>query len=134
MSNWSVEFWRKDGESPAHKWFSEQPSKVQAKFAHVFDLLEDKGILVGMPHVRPLGNKLFEIRVEQNTNTYRIIHFAYTGNRFILLHGFQKKTNKTPETELDLAKKRMQEFLSSETMPSTPKLESKSKRKKKRKK
>ncbi len=64
-----------------------------------------------MPYVKPLEDKLYEIRVEQNTNIYRTIYFAYTGKRFILLHGFQKKSQKTPKKELNLAKERMKDFL-----------------------
>ena len=81
----------------------------------IFDLLQDKGTSVGMPYVRPLVNtKLYEIRVEQSTNIYRIFYFAYTRRRFILLHGFQKKTQKTPEKEINLAQKRRNDFLEQE--------------------
>ncbi|MGL4503404.1 MAG: type II toxin-antitoxin system RelE/ParE family toxin [Planktothrix sp.] len=92
-------------------WFSEQDPKVQAKFARIFGLLQEKGIAVGMPHVRPITNsKLFEIRVEQQTNIYRIFYIAYTGQRFILLHGFQKKTQTTPRRELKFAEKRLNDL------------------------
>lgn len=50
--------------------------------------------------------------VEQNTNIYRIFYFAYTGKFVILLHGFQKKTQKTPKKEIEIAEARMQDFLS----------------------
>ena len=39
------------------------------------------------------------------------IYYAYTDRRFILLHGFQKKTQKTPAKELELAQKYMEYFL-----------------------
>jgi phage-related protein len=61
-----------------------------------------------------LADKLYKIRVEQDTNIYRTLYFAYTGKRFILLHGFQKKTQKTPKKELDLAQERMNAFLAEE--------------------
>lgn len=109
MVQWQIEFYSlSDGSSPVSDWFSEQNPKVQAKFARIFGLLQEHGIAVGMPHVRPITNsKLFEIRVEQQTNIYRIFYIAYTGQRFILLHGFQKKTQTTPRRELELAEKRL---------------------------
>jgi phage-related protein len=73
--------------------------------------LEESGIDVGMPHVKPLENKLYEIRVRVDRNAYRIIYFLHTGQQFVLLHGFQKKTQKTPPRELKLAKKYLEEFL-----------------------
>ncbi|GAB1540625.1 type II toxin-antitoxin system RelE/ParE family toxin [Scytonema sp. NUACC21] len=113
MVQWQVEFYKlSDGSSPVLAWFEEQEVKVQAKFARTFDLLKEYGISVGMPHVRSMkGSKLFEIRVEQDTNIYRILYFAYTGQRFVLLHGFQKKTQKTPKKELEIAESRMKAFL-----------------------
>lgn len=74
--------------------------------------MEEQGIAIGMPYVKPLEEKLYEIRVEQNTNIYRVIYFAWTGKQFIMLHGFQKKTQKTPKKDLKLALERMKDFLS----------------------
>jgi phage-related protein len=64
-----------------------------------------------MPHVKLLEDKLSEIRISVDRNAYRIIYFLHTGQKFILLHGFQKKTQKTPKKELKLAKKYLAEFL-----------------------
>lgn len=116
MVQWQVEFYQlSDGSSPVLTWFREQEVKVQAKFVRIFELLQANGTLVGMPHVRSINNsKLFEIRVEQNTNIYRIFYFAYTGQRFILLHGFQKKTQKTPKKEIEIAEVRLNAFLAEE--------------------
>jgi phage-related protein len=56
-------------------------------------------------------DKLYEVRVRVDRNAYRIIYFLHTGQQFVLLHGFQKKTQKTPSKELKLAKKYLEEFL-----------------------
>ncbi len=77
----------------------------------MFDLLEESGIDVGMPHVKPLEDKLSEIRIRVDKNAYRIIYFLHTGQKFVLLHGFQKKTQKTPIKEMKLAKKYLTDFL-----------------------
>jgi phage-related protein len=116
VTQWKIEFYQSPNGNPVvSDWFLDQETKVKARFAQIFDLLQDKGTSVGMPYVRPIVNtKLYEIRVEQSTNIYRIFYFAYTGKQFILLHGFQKKTQKTPKKEIELAEKRRKEFLAQE--------------------
>ncbi len=115
MSEWKVEFYQfPNGNSPVLEWYRDQEPKVQAKFARIFELLKKEGTAVGKPYVAPLEDKLYEIRVERDTNIYRTIYFAYTGKQSVLLHSFQKKTQKTPKKELDLAKERMKSFLAEE--------------------
>jgi phage-related protein len=112
MAEWSIEFYTlANEESPVADWYAAQGSKVQAKLLWMFDLLEELGIEVGMPYVKPLGDKLYEIRVKVDRNSFRVIYFAYTDRRFILLHGFQKKTQKTPLKELEIAQKYMEDVL-----------------------
>jgi phage-related protein len=64
--------------------------------------------------VKPLAGtkKLFEIRIKDKSNIHRILYFTYTGRRFVLLHGFTKKTEKTPVREIEIAVKRMEEYIS----------------------
>lgn len=120
MCDWSVDFYcNSNGNSPVLDWFKEQDEKVTAKFLKIFELLKESGTSLGKPYIAPLEDKLYEIRVEQNTNIYRIVYFAYTGKRFILLHGFQKKTQKTPKKEIKLAKDRLKNFLLDETSDET---------------
>jgi phage-related protein len=121
VDQWKVEFYQfPNGNSPVLDWFQSQDPKVKAKLARIFDLLQEQGTAVGKPYVAPLEDKLYEIRIEQETNIYRALYFAYTSKRFILLHGFQKKTQKTPKKELDLAKERMKAFLADEKSKQDP--------------
>lgn len=53
-----------------------------------------------------LGDGLWELRVKSGNNILRIIYIFLKGKKIILLHGFIKKTQKTPVRELDIAKKR----------------------------
>lgn len=101
MSQWKVEFYKvPHGNSPVLEWFKAQEPKVKAKFGRIFDLLQEQGTAVGKPYVAPLADKLYEIRVEQDINIYRTLYFAYTDKRFILLRGFQKKTQKLQRKNL----------------------------------
>lgn len=62
---------------------------------------------VGMPLCRPMGKGLWEVRTNiSNGRIARVLFCAHNGE-MVLLHGFIKKTQKTPQADLDLARKRM---------------------------
>lgn len=65
---------------------------------------------LGMPLVRKLDGNLWEIRVNLDNKIARIL-FTAKGNQMILLHGFVKKSQKTPKNDLERAKKRRDEVL-----------------------
>ncbi len=65
---------------------------------------------VGMPLCRPLGDGLWEVRSSLSGNRIARLMFCFTGGELLVLHGFIKKSQKTPEGELALARKRMTEF------------------------
>jgi phage-related protein len=116
MSDWSVEFYADaDGDSPVLDWYESLDEKIKAKLIWIFQLLEANGIELGMPYIKPLGDKLYEIRADVNRNAFRVVYFLHTGRRFILLHGFQKKTQKTPTKELARARTYLEDFLERNT-------------------
>ncbi|MBK6737791.1 MAG: type II toxin-antitoxin system RelE/ParE family toxin [Haliea sp.] len=65
---------------------------------------------VGMPLSRSLGGRLFEIRSNITGGKISRVIFAVVGRKMVLLHGFVKRTQKTPKHDLDLAKRRLQEI------------------------
>ena len=71
------------------------------------DLLSEFGTALKEPYVRHIDGTLWEIR----SGSARIFYFAYTGRRFILLSGYYKKSNKAPKREIDIAKRRLADFL-----------------------
>lgn len=65
---------------------------------------------IGMPYCRPLGNGLWEVRSDlAGGRTVRVI-FCLVGAEMVLLHGFEKKTQKTPPQDIALALKRKREI------------------------
>jgi len=56
------------------------------------------------------SNGLFEIRVEVGSDIYRVFSFFDKGNLVILINGFQKKSQKTPKNEIELAEKIKKEY------------------------
>jgi phage-related protein len=65
---------------------------------------------VGMPLCRPMGEGLWEVRSDLPGNRIARMLFIVRGDRVLVLHGFIKKTRKTPDAELALARKRRREF------------------------
>ena len=65
---------------------------------------------VGMPLCRSLGDGLWEVRSDLPSKRIARLLFSVAGDRIVVLHGFIKKTQKAPEADLTLARKRKREF------------------------
>ncbi|QWD59359.1 type II toxin-antitoxin system RelE/ParE family toxin [Polynucleobacter sp. MWH-UH35A] len=73
------------------------PEDIRSRFVRVCDLLEKFGpTQVGMPHIKSLGAKLWEIRASGRDGIARGIYVCTEGRRIVVLHAFIKKTQKTP--------------------------------------
>lgn len=64
---------------------------------------------VGKPTCAPLGLGLWEVRSSLTTKRMARVIFTLHDGQMVLLHGFIKKTQKTPQGDLDIARKRMKE-------------------------
>lgn len=64
---------------------------------------------VGMPLVRPLGKGLFEVRTDLADGTIARVLFCFHDGELYALHGFIKKTQRTPPADLKLARERRKE-------------------------
>lgn len=65
---------------------------------------------VGMPLCRPLGDGLWEVRSDLPSNRIARVLFGLSGDSIVALHGFIKKTQKTPDADLTLTRRRKREF------------------------
>jgi phage-related protein len=65
---------------------------------------------IGMPLCRALGKGLWEVRSELARGRIARVIFCVRDDRMVLLHGFMKKTQRTPKADLDLATRRMKEI------------------------
>ena len=65
---------------------------------------------LGMPYVRPLVRKLYEIRMRGADGIARAIYIAARGRRLVILRAFTKKTRRTPKRDIDLALQRAKEI------------------------
>ncbi|MCF8165656.1 MAG: type II toxin-antitoxin system RelE/ParE family toxin [Rhodoferax sp.] len=83
------------------------PVDIRSKFVRISGLLEQFGPQnVGMPHIRSLGDKFWEIRVSGRGGIARGIYLYAKGKKIIVLHVFIKKTQKTPLAALEMATRR----------------------------
>jgi len=64
---------------------------------------------IGLPLVKKLDDDLWELRSDLDNRTARIL-FTFYKNQMVLLHGFIKKSQKTPKKDLDLARQRKAVF------------------------
>ena len=81
---------------------------MRARFVHIAELLESFGSQhVGLPHIRPLEGKLWEMRMQGRDGISRAVYAAVQGRRLLVPHVFIKKTQTTPRSALETARKRL---------------------------
>lgn len=86
------------------------PKSILANFLHIVEMIEEFGPNLGKPHTAPMGGGLFEIRAKGREGIGRSLFCMQKGQEIVILHSFVKKTQKTPQKELDLARKRLKEL------------------------
>jgi phage-related protein len=100
-----------NGAEPVRDWLRDLPFEDRREIGQDLATVQ-YGWPVGMPVCRPMGHGLWEVRSCLPTNrTARVLFFVADG-RIGVVHGFIKKTQKTPDTDLALARDRMKEMVS----------------------
>lgn len=80
------------------------PADMRARFVRIAGLIETLGLeRIGMPHVRPLQGRLWEMRMTGRDGIARAIYVAARPRRVVVVRAFVKKTQKTPRREIELA-------------------------------
>lgn len=83
----------------------------KAKFLHIAEMLENFGPEhVKEPYCKPLGNKLWEIRMKGRRGIARAIYVTVKNRKIVVLHAFVKKTQKTPRKAIAMALNRLKEI------------------------
>ncbi len=116
--NWEEEYYLFDiifyedskGNSPVLEYITELKSKTdkssRIKFNKINDYLEalsQYGLSLGEPFIKHLDGDIWELRPLRD----RILFVSWNGNKFVLLHHFMKKTQKTPRREIEQAKREL---------------------------
>ncbi|MBP9854460.1 MAG: type II toxin-antitoxin system RelE/ParE family toxin [Candidatus Omnitrophica bacterium] len=96
------------GHEPVREWLKSL-SKEERKLLGEDIKTVQFGWPIGMPIVKKLDNRIWEIRTKLRDKTSRVLIAVYEQN-IVLLHGFTKKSRKIPKNDLDLARQRLKDL------------------------
>jgi phage-related protein len=85
------------------------PPPIRADYWRLKETMRAHGPNLRMPHSRALGDGLFELRPHGKDGIGRVFYCSRVGRRIVILHTFVKKTQRTPDSELRVARSRMKE-------------------------
>ena len=87
------------------------PLDLRAKLDHIVRMIEELGLhQVREPYIKPLRDKLWEMRIRGRDGIARAIYVTVKERRIVILHVFRKKTRKTPKAAIRTALSRMKEL------------------------
>lgn len=85
-------------------FYSSLDERVQKKFDYALELLKTEKRL-SVKFVKLIRDGVYELRIEVDGNIYRVFFIFDNGNIVVLFNGFQKKSQRTPQNEIDKALK-----------------------------
>jgi phage-related protein len=100
--NYRIQYFSKSVQTEIESW----PTGIRASFVRITEQIVISGPNLGMPYTRPFGKGLFEIRARGAEGIGRAFFCCIVDRQVVILHAFVKKTQKTPEKELEIARKR----------------------------
>ncbi len=80
----------------------------------MIQLLEEQGPTLPFPYSSQIRGRLRELRAHFGRQQYRVLYFGAPGRMFVLLHGFVKRTARTPAADIAIAEARMARYLQKE--------------------
>lgn len=93
----------------------ELPDTLAARYVVLTGRMVAVGANLGAPYTEAFGNGLFELRLRGVEGIARVFFCTLVGRRIVMLHGFVKKTGKTPPRERELAEMRMRKVKREDT-------------------
>lgn len=111
---WRIEFYAVErGTSPPQDFVRDLPLKLRAKLAVALNLLESFGPHLGEKYVKKMVGAagVYELRASQGSDAVRLFFFLPRAEHVVILHGIRKKTQRTPERDLETAIRRRIEYL-----------------------
>lgn len=118
MDRWQIIYYTSPlGDNPISDFLDSLSQQAQSKLLRIFNYIEEYGLQSVIRHVKKLsGTPFWEIRILGRDNV-RAVYVIPTALHVLVLHGFTKKSEKTPLKELEIASKRYQQYLSSLKSP-----------------
>lgn len=113
METFEIIFYDKaDGAEPAKEFLESLDTKMRAKMLRTILMLQNNGYELREPYSKHLNEGIFELRAKVGTDISRVMYFFVIGRKVVLTNGFIKKTQKTPQDEIERAKIYRVEYLS----------------------
>lgn len=107
-----MDFYEKENwEQPAKEFMLSLDKKLRAKLADTIMILQDNGYELREPYSKHISEGIFELRAKQGSDITRVMYFFYVDRHIILTNGFIKKTQKTPQSEIEKAKRYRSDYL-----------------------
>ena len=108
----AIFYFNERGEIPVKVFIESLPEKMRQKIAAWIDLLEQEGPSLRRPYADKVKDKLYELRVRLGSDSIRILYSFFLKDRVVLLHGFRKKDWEIKMSDLEMAERRMTDFIS----------------------
>lgn len=102
-------FQTRTGSEPVREWLKSLPWEARREIGLDLQRVQYRWP-VGMPLCRAMGGGLWEVRTSLPNGTIARVMICFHRGDLYALHGFVKKTQKTPDADLTLARKRMKEI------------------------
>lgn len=113
MQGFEIIFYMNEkGEKPVEEFLDSLNDKMRAKMLLSIRIVREYGYQARMPYSKELENGLFELRAKVGSDISRVIYFFVVGRKIVLTNGFIKKTQKTPRSEIEKAKRYRDDYLS----------------------
>jgi phage-related protein len=110
MQKLPVHFWRSSaGREPVREWLSNLSADERRVIGRDIAKVQ-YGWPMGMPLCRPMGNGLWEVRSSLPSGREARVLFVFVDERLVAVHAFFKTTQKTPASDLGLARQRAKEL------------------------
>jgi phage-related protein len=99
------------GDSPLDDFLDGLDKKSRAKVAAYLSLLEEQGPNLKRPYADIVRGKIRELRIHYSSNQFRIFYFFQMFDQIVLVHALSKKTQQLKKQDIDLAQKRMEDWM-----------------------
>jgi len=110
-ASWTIIYFQStSGANPVRNFIQSLSITAQGKVARTLDLLANYNIRVREPHAKKVhGTPIWELRI-LGGDSIRIFYVTIISKSFLLLHGFEKRTQKTPQKEIEIALSRLRDW------------------------
>ncbi|MHB8772428.1 MAG: type II toxin-antitoxin system RelE/ParE family toxin [Syntrophales bacterium] len=83
----------------------------EQRWLHICRSWKSKGRISRRPYADSVTGKIRELRIHHSSNQYRVLYFFHVRDQIVVVHAFFKKTQQVRRKDIDLAEKRMEDWM-----------------------